>query len=140
MISAYVIVVSEFFFLITIFVSFLLIDAEITIFIVAYFAVIALFLHNYLGKRFKSAGIKSVTNEVSATTVIFDTVQSYREVISLKREKYFIDRFKFHKYNVAKASFDIQFFSAIPRYVVESSLLLGALGIISFSLRDGNIQ
>ena len=41
---------------------------------------------------------------------------------------------------MAKASFDIQFFSAIPRYVVESSLLLGALGIISFSLRDGNIQ
>lgn len=140
MISAYVIVVSEFFFLITIFVSFLFIDAKITFFIVAYFAVIATFLHNFLGKRFKSAGIKSVTNEVSATTVIFDTMQSFREVISLKRENYFIDRFKVHKYNVAKASFDIQFYSSIPRYVVESSLLIGALVIVSFSLRNGSVQ
>jgi ATP-binding cassette subfamily C protein len=140
MLAAYVVIVSEFFFLSAMFISFFIIDAQITMFIIVYFALIAMFLHNYLGKRFKAAGIKSVTNEVNATTVIFDTMQSYREVIALKREAFFLEKFKNHKFNVAKASFDIQFFSALPRYIVESSLLLGALGIISISLRSGNIQ
>jgi ATP-binding cassette subfamily C protein len=140
MLAAYVVIVSEFFFLSAMFISFFIIDAQITMFIIVYFALIAVFLHNYLGKRFKAAGIKSVTNEVNATTVIFDTMQSYREVIALKREAFFLEKFKNHKFNVAKASFDIQFFSALPRYIVESSLLLGALGIISISLRSGNIQ
>jgi ABC-type multidrug transport system fused ATPase/permease subunit len=140
MLAAYVVMVSELFFLSAMFISFFIVDAKITLFIIVYFALIAVFLHNYLGKRFKAAGIKSVTNEISATTVIFDTIQSYREVVALKREAYFLEKFKNYKFNVAKASFDIQFLSALPRYILESSLLLGALGIISISLRSGNIQ
>ena len=139
MIAAFVVVISELFFLIAILISFLFVDSKITLFIVLYFSLIAIFLNNYLGKRFKAAGIKSVTNEVAATTVIYDTIQSYREVVSLKKQNYFLNKFKDHKYNVAKASFDIQFLSALPRYIVESSLLIGALGIISLSLSSGNI-
>ena len=140
MLSAFVVVISEFFFLILIFVSFSIIDFKVTVFIVIYFSLIAFTLHGFLGKRFKAAGIRSVGGSVGATTIVYDTIQSFREVISLKREGYFLNKFKNHKYNVSKASFDIEFLNSLPRYIVESSLLFGALGIIYFSLKVGDLQ
>lgn len=140
MLSAYVVVISEFFFLILIFFSFAVIDLKITLFIIIYFSFIAFMLHGYLGRRFKESGIRSVGGSVGATTVIYDTIQSYREVISLKRESYFLNKFKKHKFDVSRASFDIQFLNTLPRYIVETSLLFGALGIIYFSLRTGDLE
>lgn len=139
MLAAYVTVISEVFFLILMIISFALINFNVTIFMIIYFLIIAFLLHSYLGKRFEDAGNKNVKAGIQTTTTIFDTVESYREVISLKKEKFFLDKFYGPKLESSRASFDIQYLNALPRYIVESALLIGALGIIFLSFRSGNL-
>jgi len=140
MLAAYVVILSELFFLIFMLISFSFINFTVTIFILIYFSFIAFTLHGYLGKRFEVAGKNGAEAGIQSTATILDSIESFREIISFKRENYFLDRFRKPRYEQSKASFDIQFLNTLPRYIVESALLLGALGIIFLSFRSENIQ
>jgi ABC-type multidrug transport system fused ATPase/permease subunit len=138
--ATFVVIISEIFFLSIMLISFSIINLTATIFTIIYFLLISILLHFYLGKRFTSAGEVSSKSAILTSTVIYNTIESFREVLTLNREQHFLSKFKKPKFESSQASFEVQYLMNLPRYIVESALLLGALGIIFISFKANNIE
>ncbi len=131
-------VISEGFLLLSILVTFLFIDAEMTLVMIVYFAVLTYGLNLFLGTKIKKFSSIQAEDSIMLTTSIHDTIDAFREIKSLNRESYFLEKFKKSKYRVSIASSEITFLNSLPKNIIEPALMLGALGLVLFSFSSDN--
>lgn len=132
-------IVSETALLLAIVIAFLFIDFKITFFIFIYFFIIGYVIQMVVGKSFQSAGNKYASSIIESSSVVEDGMNSFREIKTSKSEAYFIALFSSSRKKAADSLATIQFVSALPRYIVESALMIGAIGLAAISFSGGNI-
>jgi ABC-type multidrug transport system fused ATPase/permease subunit len=119
-------IISEASLLIAITVAFAFVNLALTIGMIVFFIIIGVFLQTILGRKFQDLGKLYSDSVIAATREVEDVIDSFREIRTTSREYFFIDKFMDQRKNQAKASATIGFLSALPRFVVESALLIGA--------------
>jgi ABC-type bacteriocin/lantibiotic exporter with double-glycine peptidase domain len=129
---------AESFLLISILATFIVVDLKMSLLIIIYFGVIAIGLNFFLGKKIKIYSKSESNSSIDLTAIIYDTVSSYREIRSLKREKFFIENFRQTKFEASKSSGNITFVNSLPKNILEPALMLGALGLILISITSEN--
>lgn len=135
-----VIVFTEISFLIAMMIVFLIVNPYTTFFMILYFSLISFFLYLFLGKKFQKSGAVVARSNILTTTAVYDTVESFREIVALRRETYFLDKYSEAKFQGSKAGFYAQYLNNIPRYIIESALIIGALGIVITSVQSENLE
>jgi ABC-type multidrug transport system fused ATPase/permease subunit len=138
LLTVFVIIVSEFLLLIMIAFVFALVDLRLTIYIVIYFFVIGLAINNIIGSRLQKAGARYSAELLNTTSNIQDALGAFREIYASDRQKNFALRFYESRSKLAKSMSEINFLSSIPRYIVESALMVGAAGLAAISLSSGD--
>ena len=128
---------SEAFLLLAITVAFAIVDLKITIIIAIYFLGIALLIQAVVGKQFQKAGTQYANSAVASSLLIENTVDAYREIVTLKKQNYFINKFNSPREKMAGSTATVQFLYALPRYIVESALMIGAVGLAAISVQSG---
>jgi len=130
--------ISESFLLISILTTFLFVDIKMTLFIVFYFALIAITLNYVLSNKIKKHSILQSDASILLTAIIYDTIGAFREIKSLKRERYFLEKFQNAKFGMTQSTGNISFFNSLPKNIVEPALMLGALGLVFISISSKN--
>jgi ATP-binding cassette subfamily C protein len=128
---------SEAFLLLAITMAFAIVDLKITIIIAIYFLGIALLIQTVVGKQFQKAGTQYANSAVASSLLIENTVDAYREIVTLKKQNYFINKFNSPREKMAGSTATVQFLYALPRYIVESALMIGAVGLAAISVQSG---
>lgn len=115
--------------------GFFLVDPLITIAAIAYFGLVSWAIQFFVGTLMNKAGERIKFATIQANSAITDLVSVFRELTVLnRREDYFSKIYK-HRSEVAKNSALQYFFGGMPRYVIESALLLGlAIFVVSQAL------
>lgn len=138
LLSVMVIILSELFLLILICVSFTLVDPKMTGIIIIYFGIVGLLIYRSIGTQFEKAGKRYTSSIISISTTVDDSLVAFREVFSLGKQDDFRVKFSASRLTLAKSTASISYLSGMPRYIVESALMVGTIGLAAFMLRTGD--
>lgn len=138
LLGAALIIVTEVFLFLVIGIGLLIIDPVLTIVSAAFFAVIVYFLQVWLGRASARNASVQANRGMSTITTVSEALTTYRETTVLNRRDFYVDRFDRLARESANAGATNAFLAEIPKYVLESALVIGgfALAIIQFLTKD----
>ena len=133
-----VIIFSELFLLVFISAVFAFVDLQLTLYIILYFAIIGALIYRTIGSQFAKAGKRYASSAVASSTTVEDSIATFREIFALEKQNDFELKFAEARSVLARSTASINFLSGLPRYIVESALMVGAIGLAAFTLRTGD--
>ncbi len=136
MITIFVIILSELSMLIAILILFATINLNLTLIMGFYFLIIGLSIQKVLGNKLQSAGLTYSNSINAASTTVTDSLGAFRELSTMSMQNVFEEKFGKDRYQYAKAMSLVGYYSSLPRYIVESALMVGVIGLTFFSFKN----
>ena len=106
-------------------VGFFFVDPLITIFAIMYFGAIAYAIQFFVGTLMNKSGERLKSGTILANSAITDLINVFRELSVLKARDAYIARIYKNRLDASRNGANQHFLSGMPRYVIESALLLG---------------
>lgn len=117
--------VSETVLFIVICLGFLFVDPMATLAAVVYFGIVAATIHFFIGSKMTRAGQVSADSTVHANTSISNLLAVYRELFVLGKRDKFISEIYEARIRAADSQATTYYLVGMPRYVIETALLVG---------------
>ena len=132
------IILTEVFLFVVMGVGLFFIDPWLTVSAVLFFAAIVLGLQISLGRASARNATIQANRGMSTMTTVSEALTTYRETTVLNRRDFYVDRFDRLARESARAGATNAFLAEIPKYVLESALVIGAfaLAIVQFLTKD----
>ena len=132
------VIVTEVFLFMIMAAGLLFVDAPLTIGAAIYFGIIVYILQVWLARASARNATVQADRGMSTITTVSEALSTYRETTVLNRREFYVDRFDGLVRESARAGAANQYFAEIPKYVLETALVLGgfALAITQFLTRD----
>lgn len=136
--SSLALMVSELGLLLIITIGLSFVDPVGTIFAMTYFVLIFWILQKTLSDLNRNAGRKRINLEIKATTLIQESIESFREITVMGRLPFALQSLSDVRSRSVQAFADAQWVSLVPKYFMETALVFGAgmLGLYQFVLSD----
>jgi ABC-type multidrug transport system fused ATPase/permease subunit len=95
-------------------------------------------LYRFMHVRASSLGVESSELNIKSNEKIVEVFASYRESVVRNRRDYYAREISKLRFSLASTSAEISFLPYVSKYVIETSVVLGALliGITQFFLQD----
>lgn len=120
-------VASEAFLFIGLLVTFFLIDPVSTLFTVVYFGLLAFSIQKFVGSKMEASSRSIGLSMMAANSALNDIAGTFRELsVAGGKERYF-DSFAANRYYAASQSGRQLYLASLPRYIVETAVLVGIL-------------
>ncbi len=132
------IILTEVFLFVVMGVGLFFIDPWLTVSAVLFFAAIVFGLQISLGRASARNATIQANRGMSTMTTVSEALTTYRETTVLNRRDFYVDRFDRLARESARAGATNAFLAEIPKYVLESALVIGAfaLAIVQFLTKD----
>ena len=131
--------VTEGFLLLLISVTFFMVDPLATLFVVLYFGLLVLIIQKVIGGSLKRAGEASSNGNIQSLQAIDNLLNAFREISILQKTEYFIHKFATARGKLARGNAQMTFLGGMPRYVVETALMLGVVFFVGFQFITGQL-
>jgi len=132
LLTMFIIVISETALLIAVVTLFAFVNLKISFGIAIYFALVGIIIHKVLGNRMQSAGKMYADSATDSNEIAEDSIEAIREILTLRKENEFTEKFGKQRFGLAKASANITFYGGFPRYIVESALMVGTIALAGY--------
>jgi ABC-type multidrug transport system fused ATPase/permease subunit len=139
LLSYFATVTTEGFLLLLISVALLIVSPLTMLAVVGYFVIVVGIIQLFVGRRQRREGGAWAESVVTATDSLDETVGAFREIFTMGRQSYFVRRFGRARSRMAYSAAELQFLMSLPRYIVEASLMLGAVALIASQLLTNNL-
>lgn len=132
------IILSETALLVVLAIGLLFLDPFVTIATVLYFGLLAVGLQKVMSAWATDIGRATSMAEIDSVVTVQEVVRSYREIAVAQRRNMFVDRFAGLRQRAAVNQADLTFLGALPKYVFEIALVVGAalLAVSQFLTKD----
>jgi ABC-type multidrug transport system fused ATPase/permease subunit len=102
------------------------------------FGVIALILYKLMHQRAEKIGYKSAALSIKSSEKIAEVFSSYRESVVRNRRDFYAREIAKTRYEFADARAEIGFMPYISKYVIETTVIVGAvlIGAVQFLMQD----
>ncbi len=131
--------ISEATLLILVIATFILVNPLATLFVTLYFGLIVFAIQVIIGRSLTWAGQQSSEGTIGTTNSINDTLDAYREIVVLGKVPHFLNIFERERTRLANSSGLLTFLGGMPRYVVETSLILGVVLFVGVQFLTGQL-
>lgn len=108
-----------------------LFDTQIAVFTLVFFGSIAAVLYKVMQSQAKSLGEKEAEISIQTNQLLFESLNSYREIYVKGLRKSYADRISENKFELSSILAKMNFLPSVSKYVIESSIVVGAL-LVSF--------
>jgi len=137
-ISAAAALISDFVLLIVMTTGLLFVAPILAISLLSFFGLIGIALYKLMHQKTRVLGMQDVGLTVQTSELLMESLESYRESIVRNRRSFYVRRISDMRYAQAKLSAELSFIPLISKYVIESSVVFGALMIcgIQFIFMD----
>ena len=119
--------------------GFLLVDPGATLAAVIYFSLIALVIQFFVGTLMARAGAKSARGTIDANGAVADLIAVFRELSVLGIRHKYIDRIHRSRISAADSIATQMYLNGMPRYIIESALLVGVAAFLLVQSYSGDI-
>lgn len=124
-------IVAEAFLLVVITAAFFVVDPMAAIFALVYLGLVVVLIQVVIARSLKSAGREAVEGTVRTTSLISDVVDAFREISVLEKQRRFTDEISHSRRRIARSGATLTFLGGMPRYVVETALILGVVILVA---------
>ena len=133
-----VVLVSDLSLLLIMAIGLFVVDPTTAIGTFAIFSLIGYFLYRFMHVRAGALGVKSSELNIISNEKIVEVFGSYRESVVRNRRDYYAREIGRFRFSLADTSAEIGFLPYVSKYVIETSVVLGALliGAAQFILQD----
>lgn len=131
--------ISEGTLLVLIAITFFVIDPIAALFVFAYFSIIIVIIQLVIGNALKRAGTDAWEGNTQSMVALDDARGAFREISVLNKQDFFIAKFKNARSRMASSLGTVTFLNGMPRYVVETALMLGVVLFVGFQFLTGQL-
>lgn len=124
----------------SVFVVFLLLDPPTALIITGYFIGLIVIFQFGINNRLKRIGERLLESSIAQGNSIQDMTVSFREISVFSTSTFFLNNFSFHRRRNSLDNALLTFFMGLPRFFVESALMVGVLALIGFQFLRGNLS
>lgn len=124
--------------LIIMFLAFLFVDFRVTISTFLLFGLIGFGLHRVLNRRSGYLGSRNSELDIKSNEKVVEALSHYRVIFTKNRFQYYEDELTKMRNEFSKTSAQLTFLPFISKYVLETSVVVGALLITTISMFVGN--
>lgn len=138
--SAFATMMTESALFLGVFAVFVVVDASTALVITTYFLVLVVLFQLSINQRLKRLGGRLHLHSVGYVDAITDLTTAFREITVLGVRERFLTSFRFHR---SRASLDValqNFLFGLPRFFVESSLMVGILALVAYQFARGTLS
>jgi len=130
--------VTDLFLLIILFLGLLSVNPIMGLITILLFTCVSMSLYFSVQKRVGFLGNKSVALTIESNQKILEVLDSYREIFVRNRRSFYSKNISEIRLALAESSAELSFIPNIGKYIIEITLVLGAIGIcaIQFLLQD----
>lgn len=107
-------------------------DTQIAIFTLVFFGGIAAILYRVMQSQAKSLGQREAEINVHTNQLLFESLNSYREIYVKGLRKSYSDRISKNKFELSEILAQMTFLPSVSKYVIEGSIIIGALAVSTF--------
>jgi ATP-binding cassette, subfamily B, bacterial PglK len=132
-------IASEGFLLLLLAISFFVVSPLTALVVLAYFGLIIAGMQFFIGRTLKRAGNDAADGTVRTVCALTDTLDTFRELSVLGRQGLFLGRIKAARTRVARSGSTLALLAGMPRYVIETSLIVGVVLFIGVQVITGNL-
>jgi len=132
-------IISESFLLVIVATAFVVINPVAALFAFLYFAGIMVLMQYFIGRSLKHAGEDAAQGNVEANNAVSDTLDTFREISVLAKQDLFIDRINTSRLRLANSGATVAFLGGMPRYIIETALILGVVILVGQQLISGQL-
>ncbi len=119
--------------------SFLLVDPPSALGALAYFALIAAVIQFFVGNKLQSAAIKVASGTIAGNQAIGDLSEVLREANVFGKKDHFFERIFQARSKTASSLASQQTLSGMPRYIVETSLIIAVAIFVLLQSASGDL-
>lgn len=119
--------------------TFVFVDPFAALFVFLYFGLIIVGLQILIGKALKKTGQDSAEGAIRSVGVIEDTISAFREISILNKQEFFVKEFSEARKLTANSAAISNFLGGMPRYVVETALMLGVVIFVGYQFVTGQL-
>jgi ABC-type multidrug transport system fused ATPase/permease subunit len=132
--------VSEGFLFLALVGTFFVVDPLTTLLVLFYFSAVAFSIHYFTGNRLAAQSEILVARTLESNRALIDLTEGFRELVVLKQRGKYFDKLEAARRNSSKAIGTQLYLSGMPRYVIETALLVGVLAFAGFKLLSGDLD
>lgn len=132
--------ICESFLLLVITATFFLVNPVVALFAIIYFVLVVFVIQVFIGRSLKRAGREAVSGTVETMNSISDTLDTFREISVLHKQALFIERIANSRARIARSGATMTFLAGMPRYVVETALILGVVILVTQQFLTGQLS
>ena len=119
---------------------FVLVDWSTALIVTVYFMIVVAVFQLLINARLKSLGKSISKSNIEITNAIQDLTVAFREIVALSKRQFFLGRFQARRWQLARDSAAQIFLYQLPRFVVETALMLGVLALIGWQFLRGDLS
>ncbi|MGW9629790.1 ABC transporter ATP-binding protein [Agromyces sp. NPDC055520] len=123
--------VCEGFLLILVSTAFFVVSPAVAFFALLYFVGIAFTIQVLVGGTLKRAGQEATQGAIGTASVLFDSLETFRELSVMGKQDYYIDRMVESRRRLARSGATAAYMSGMPRYVIETALIVGVVALVA---------
>lgn len=124
----------------SVFVVFVFVDASTALIISGYFVLLVLIFQWGINSRLRRIGERLRTSSIAVANSIQDMTSSFREIAVFAKRHFFLADFYAYRRRLALDQALLSFLSGLPRFFVESALMVGVLALIGYQFLRGNLS
>lgn len=125
--------------LILVITMFFIVNPVATIFVAIYFGAIVFAIQFIIGRSLAWAAEQGSQGTMGTTNAVNDTLDAYREIVVLGKVPHFLTIFDRERSRLSTSSGLLAFLGGMPRYVVETALILGVVIFVAFQFLTGQL-
>ena len=133
-------IVSEFVLLILVGITLFAFDPVAAISVMLYLGAVVIILQLGLGRAQRKAALEASSAYVSSATALEDYSSTFREITVYGAAPFFKQKFAKSRERLAITGADFYFLGTIPRYVIETALMLGVLLFVGWQFLSGQLE
>lgn len=135
-----VVLIADISLLIVLVIGLLIVDPITSVGTVLIFGTIALLLYKLMHERAGRIGFQNSELTIRSNEKIIEVFSSYRESVVRNRRDYYAREIARTRYQLADLSAEMSFMPYITKYVIETSVIVGAvlIGAIQFLMQDAS--
>lgn len=140
MLFAGIAVLTETTLLVGILVTFFFVDPILAAAVTGFLAFIVAVFQGLVGAKIRRLGERLRSRSVEMNTTILDLVSVFRESLAMNRIGFFLERFATARKDFSSDRGNQRFYLGVPRYFIESALMIGIFFLIGFQHFRGDLE
>lgn len=132
-------IVSESFLLLVVTLTLVAVNPIAALFTLGYFIVVVVIIQVLIGRKLKTASAQAVAGSIATMTALSDTLDTFREISVFSKQEFFTNRISSSRAAVSRSDATLTFLASMPRYIVETALILGVVLLVGQQFLSGQL-